>query len=115
MGYLVKGVCVPDLPSAKTLMCQGIDMYWGATTSMYTTTCTSTSFTATDVSMTLCRRLNGAACTNVTHPYPTFQPCNYDGSTSLQVEYFGLMLGFLAIVWIGSRMYRFFWPKENVF
>lgn len=111
MGFQFKDVCYPTAEAAKQASCAAQYNIWGNTTTVYSSDCTSTAFTGS--SMTVCKRTNGGACTNVTVPYPTFQPCTWDNPASLSSEYFGAVLAFLVIVWVGSRMYRLFWKSGN--
>ncbi len=111
MGSLYKGACFPTVEVARAEQCSQSGAVWGSTTSAYTVECTNTAFTTTTMSM--CRRLNGAACTNYTIPFQTYPSCTYDGSTSVAVDYFGALLGFLLILYVGSRLKNYFWGKHE--
>lgn len=111
MGYQFQNVCYPSTAAAKQATCAGQYSIWGNTTTVYSSECTSSDFSL--ASMTVCKRTNGGACTNVTVPYPPFPSCTWDNPASLSSEYFGAVLAFLAIVWVGSRMYRLFWKTGN--
>jgi len=111
MGSLYKGVCFPDLPTAKAEQCSQAGATWGSTTSQYTVECTSTAFTGT--TMNICRRLNGGTCSNYTVPFHTYPSCAYDGSVGTSLDYFGVVLGFLVITFVAARIYKFFWRSHE--
>ena len=111
MGFLFKGVCYPDLPTAKAEQCSQAAQSWGATTSQYTVECTSTSFTS--ASMSMCRRLNGGTCTNYTIPYHSYPSCSYDGAVGTSLDFFGALLAFLVVIFVASRIYKMFWRSHE--
>jgi hypothetical protein len=111
MGSLYKGVCFPDLPTAKAEQCAQSNAVWGATTSMYTVECNSTVFTGTTFNS--CRRLNGGTCTNITVPFNTYPSCTYDGDVTKSLDFFGALLGFLVVVFVASRIYKMFWGSHE--
>jgi hypothetical protein len=113
MGYLFKGACYPDLPSAKAADCSQSATFWGSTTNIYSSQCTSTTFDAASTTKTLCVQTNGGACTNRTVAYPNYPNCTYDGGVSLSSDYFAALLAFLAIIYVGSRLKQYFWGRHE--
>lgn len=86
MGYLYKGVCYADLPTAKVQVCSDSTTQWEATTTIYTSACTTTDFSA--ATFNVCRRTDGGTCTNVTMQYPTFQACDHVYTTDVIGDWF---------------------------
>lgn len=115
MGALHQGVCFSDTATAKADHCSKVDnvlqVASGGTTNVYTVECTNPALTAT--TWQGCKRLNGGACTNYSAISPTFLSCTYDGSTSLQLDYFKAIFAFLVIVWVGKQLYRKFWGDHQ--
>jgi hypothetical protein len=106
MGFLVQGVCYPDLAVAKAEHCASKSAVWGSTTTVYTSECTNANVTGS--TFTLTRYTNGGSASNQTHTYPTFPTCNYDSPTDLSMESFSLVLGFLVVVWAASLVWKHF-------
>ena len=72
-GALFSNVCYPTQSEARQAACSQYDAKVMATTNLYTSECTSTVYTA--ATMTICKRTNGGACTNVTPPWPITPVC----------------------------------------
>jgi hypothetical protein len=97
MGALYKNVCYPTQEVARAQACSSFDAKVMATTNLYTTECTSTTFTTT--TMALCKRTNGGACTTVAQPWPVTPPCDHDGGVTLSYDYFLAVIPALAVIW----------------
>lgn len=106
MGYLFKNVCYPTQDAARAQACATFDAKVMATTNLYTSECTSTAFTG--ATMTVCKRTNGGACTNVSPPWPVTPPCDYEGGVTLAYDYFLAALGFLVVVWGSKKLMELF-------
>jgi hypothetical protein len=113
MGYLYKGACFPDLSTAKAEQCAQSSNAWGNAGDQMTSECTQTTFDAADTSMAMCKRTNGGSCVSYSQPFQSFPRCAYDGSMSLQTDYFAAALGFLVIVWVAGRIKRMFWSNHD--
>ncbi len=111
MGALFKNVCYPTQEAARAQACSTFDAKVMATTNLYTSECTSTVFTGT--TMTVCKRTNGGACTNVTPPWPVTPACDHDGGVSLSVDYFYGALLTVVIVWGGKQLMNLFNANHN--
>lgn len=106
MGALFQNVCYPDQASARQQACAQFDLKVGATTNVYTTQCTSTTFTT--ATMSLCTRTNGGTCTTRTQPWPVTPACDYDGGVSLGYDWFLASIAFLVICWGGKKLINLF-------
>lgn len=109
MGYLYKGVCYPDLPTAKAQQCANAGGLWGNTTSAYTAECTSVGTS----SLNMCRRLNGGACTVYTQPFEAYQSCTFDGGATLATDWSAAALIILSVVWGIKKLNSLFSTNHN--
>jgi len=105
MGYLFKDQCLSTVADARDAACSNFDAKIMATANLYTSECTSLN---TAASMTICKRTNGGACTNVTQPYPVFRPCDefapFPGYLSLEGG--ALIAGAVLAVWAVGYGFR---------
>lgn len=108
---LFNGTCYPDALLAHAERCGSFGQVWGNTTTVYTAECTAVN--ATTGALTICKRTNGGACTNITQPVAVYPTCIYTGQTSMSLDYFGALLGFLVIVFVASRIKRMFWGQHE--
>lgn len=106
MGFLFQNVCYPSDTLAKQAACSGAGGVWGQNTTVLTTECTNTTFTAT--TMTMCRRSNGGTCTTFTQPYPAFSSCTFDGGPAYAMDWLYVAMAVLVIVWGGKRLINLF-------
>ena len=106
MGALFQNVCYPDQSAARQQACAKFDAKVMATTNLYTTECTSTTYTA--ATMSLCKRTNGGTCTTVAQPWPVTPPCDYEGGVSLGYDWFLASIAFLVICWGGKKLINLF-------
>jgi hypothetical protein len=113
MGYLFKGVCYPDLPTAKAELCASKSSLWGSGATIYTSECTNANVTGS--TYTLTRYTNGGSAANQTHTYPAFPDCSYASPTDLNMDFFYAALSFLVVVWCASLLYRKFWRQHETY
>jgi hypothetical protein len=106
MGALFNNVCYPTQDIARQQACATFDAKVMATTNLYTTECTSTTYTAT--TMTLCKRTNGGTCTNISQPWPVTPACDYDGGVTLAYDWFLASVAFVVICWGGKKLINLF-------
>lgn len=106
MGALFQNVCYPTQEAARQQACARFDAKVMATTNLYTTECTSTTFTGT--TMALCKRTNGGACTTVNQPWPVTPPCAYDGGVTLAYDWFLASMAFVVVAWAGKQLINLF-------
>jgi hypothetical protein len=92
MGALYEGVCYPTKAEAQRQVCSGHNEFWGSTTTVYTSRCTTTAFSETATTFVACIQTNGGACTNRTLTYPVFASCDYDGGVNLANYWLGAAL-----------------------
>lgn len=109
MGYSFNGVCYPTVEQAKVEQCSQFGQIWGSTTTYYTAECSAVLPTG----LNICHRTNGGACKNSTLPFQTYQSCDHDGGVNMSLEYFGLILGFVVIVYVAARLKDYFWGKHE--
>lgn len=106
MGALFQNVCYPDQASARQQACAQFDARVMATTNLYTTECTSTTYTA--ATMSLCKRTNGGACTTVPQPWPVTPPCDYSGGVTLGYDWFLASMAFVIVCWAARKLINLF-------
>lgn len=106
MGALFNNVCYDTQYQARAQACSGFDSKVMATTNLYTSECTSTTFTA--ATMSICKRTNGGACTTVAQPWPVTPVCDYNGGVTLAYDWFLASITFLVIVWGGKKLINLF-------
>lgn len=106
MGALFQNVCYPTQEMARVQACSKVDVKVMSTTNLYTTECTSATFTTAN--MTLCKRINGGACTNVSQPWPVTPACAHDGGVTLAYDWFLASMVFFCIVYGGKRLISLF-------
>jgi hypothetical protein len=73
LGALFNNVCYPTQDAARASVCSQFDAKVMQSTNLYTSECTST--VVTGATMTICKRTNGGACTNVSPPWPVTPVC----------------------------------------
>lgn len=103
---LYQGVCYPSDAAAKIAACSGASTSWGSGSSLYTSECTNTEFSG--AYMDICRRTDGGPCTMTQVPYPTFQPCDYDGGANLALDWMYLVLPIFAVLYGAKKLLALF-------
>jgi hypothetical protein len=112
MGTLYKGTCYPSLAVARREFCGESREAVTSGGSLVSHVCAQpVDYAASTVSMA--SFANGVASGTYSASWPPDLPCDHDGMASANVEWFGIVVSFLVVVWAGSRLHRFFWPKNH--
>ena len=111
MGFLRSGVCFPELSTVKAEHCAAIFTSWGNGPNVYSLECSATDFSLS--TFNACKRVDGGACSVFIQPYPDFPACSYDGTVNLSLEYFGVLLAFLTVVYVATKIKRYFWNDKE--
>ena len=111
MGYLRSGVCFPDLSTVKAEHCADTLIGWGYQSYAMSAQCVSTDFSSSSYSVVT--KLNGADYQSYTTAYPAFPACSYDGTVNVALEYFGVLLAFLTVVYVATKLKRYFWNDKE--
>lgn len=109
MGALFKGVCYPTLAEAQTQACSSAFFSFGSGTDVYTSQCVGLSSGA----MQMQRLTNGALTTSYTQALPTLPDCSYDGGIDMALEFFGVALTLLIVVWCARKLASMFWKNYD--
>lgn len=106
MGALFKNTCYPSQEEARTQACNSLDVKVMSGGTLFTSECTSSVYT--DATMTVCKRTDGGACTNVPQPWPDTPTCDYAGGSTLALDWFYVLITFLIIVYGFKRLIALF-------
>lgn len=112
MGSLYRGTCYPSSLLARREYCGESRESVNSSGSLVSHACAAnTDFSSASFVVEV--RTNGVFSSSYSSAWPPEFPCEYDGGVNLSLEYFGALLGFLVVVWLGRHLYRFFWPKNH--
>lgn len=106
MGALFRNVCYQSQEDARAQACNTFDSKVMVSANLYTSECTSTAYTG--ATMTICKRTNGGACTNVSQPWPVTPSCDYAGGSTLALDWFYVLVVVLCLVYGIKRLIALF-------
>lgn len=109
MGALHKGACYPSEAEAQAQACSSVFSFAAGGGAVYSAECQGVTAGAMDI----CKRTDGGTCVMVSQPLPPFPACSFDAPASIASEYFGVVLSFVVVVWLGSRIFRIFWKNHE--
>lgn len=106
MSALYRGVCYPSVEAARQQTCSASSVTWGDGSSVFTSECVTTDFTAP--SMQICKREDGGPCITLTQQYPPFPACEHSGGVDLAADWLYLVLPTIVILWGIKRIIGLF-------
>lgn len=110
MGYSFKGVCHTAIEPAQAAFCESLSTSGlNSQGALVVASCA-----AVEPPFVKVKLVNGGVASVVQLDIPQFLPCEHDGGVNLSLEYFGLALGFLALIACAKQILNIFRGRTDV-
>ena len=110
MGFSHKGICHKTIEPAQAAFCESLTMTSiNAQGGLVASSCASVAPPVVNVNL-----LNGTVASTAQIPIPAFLACEHSGGIDLTLDYFGVALGFIAVIAASKAVINIFRGRVDV-